>query len=222
MRWCKILYGVRSTFGSNLARRDFTVIRLQQEPFLMCANSRCFVAALTLGVAFLLSACSDGPTGLEPGEVVPQGKLLKPVQYRVNSAPLLRVVEREEALEEDERESDFIGRAGGRIELDDAGLTIYFPRGAVPFRTLITVVAPAGNLLGYEFHPHGLVFQKPVFVIQDLEDINIPRKKSLVAAYFEGRLGASVIGAEILSFKKYGDRLVFKIEHFSGYVIATD
>ncbi len=195
----------------------------------MCANSRCFVAALALGVAFLFSACSDLGTGLEPVEAVPQEKLLKNVRYEfTNSSPLLLVLEREEALEEAERESAFIGPKGGEIELDEAGLTIYFPRGAVPFRTKITVVAPAGNLIAYEFHPHGLVFQKPVTVIQELEgddddeEEDASLKGSLVAAYFEGVLGATVFATELRPAKLYEEFLVFTIEHFSGYVIATD
>ena len=198
----------------------------------MCANARFFVTTLTLGVALLLGACADLPTGPAPVEVVPvevapQGKLLEHVEYeQVNFAPQLLVLEREEALEEVEEESDFIGPEGGEIELDDAGLTIYFPRGALLSRTKITVVAPAGKLVGYDFYPHGLVFQKSVWVIQDLDDTNVSlgssQGQSFVAAYHEGELSASVIGKELRPLWNYGPILVFTIKHFSGYVVATD
>ncbi len=188
----------------------------------MCPNSRCFVAVLTLGVAFLVGACSDLPTG-PPLEVVPQEKLLEHVLYhRVDFAPLLVVLEREEALEEVEQKSDFIGPEGGVIELDEAGLTVFFPKGALLFPIEITVVAHAGKLVGYEFYPHGLVFQKPVFVSQDLEGIDTDLDGPLVAAYHEGELSASVIGKELRPVTEYEDFLVFTIAHFSGYVIATD
>lgn len=193
----------------------------------MRANSRCLPRALILAVAALVSACADLPTGPEPLEVVPKDGLLEHVEdvlHVIGTPSPVVVVHWKKALKKDESASAFIGDKGGKIHLKKAGLTVYFPRGAVRHRTKITIVVPAGKLVGYEFLPHGLVFHEPVTVTQDLRKVK-GSFLALIAAFHEGKLGPSVIAKERGKVKKkgrFGDLGVFAIQHFSGYVIATD
>jgi hypothetical protein len=144
----------------------------------------------------------------------------------VDAASTVEVLERAAPLAEDEVVSMPIGADGGLIRLPAAGLWVVFPPGAVQSPTTITVVAPAGSLLGYRFFPEGLTFQQPVAVIQDLLGTDVlslggALSGDLVAAYFHGELTPTVEALELLPLSLFGRLGVFAIEHFSGYVIGT-
>lgn len=152
---------------------------------------------------------------LEDGE-----SLLSPV-------PVLR---RSEALDEEESVSKTVTSEGAVIELEDAGLRLYIPPDAVSEPTLITIVAPKGDLVGYHFSPHGLHFDRPAVLVQELEDTeadDFPEVlQELVGAYFEGDLLSEIDPLELLNVQVFEDDdedvAAFPIHHFSGYVIATN
>jgi hypothetical protein len=124
-----------------------------------------------------------------------------------------------------------IGRDGGVITLPAVGLTVYFPAGAVRTPTTITVSAIQGSAVAYEFQPHGIQFQKPVWVVQDFSRTeladNLRLLRDLEGGYFpsadliDGPNGT----AQIQEFRPIhlfdGNRVGFTVEHFSGYAFTS-
>ncbi|MGE0158162.1 MAG: hypothetical protein AB7T31_02050 [Gemmatimonadales bacterium] len=193
--------------------------------------------ALLLGAFTLISACSDLPTAPEVEPLAPTygllGDLVGVVRGTVDgvvqtvATVLSPVLNREDPLRRDEVVSETIGRWGGTIVLPRAGLTVTVPPGALDRPTRITVKAPAGDLLGYEFAPHGLQFDRPVILTQEVSRTAAAR--GLEVVYFDGDLQPTVGVLEVLPVATFRDRAVFAIEHFSGYafrqrgyVVATD
>lgn len=179
----------------------------------------------------LLSSEEDGEDGdgllLEDEEAEEEQEDLEDGESLLSPVPVLR---RSEALDEDESVSATVTSEGAVIELEDAGLRLYIPPDAVNERTLITVVAPKGDLVGYHFSPHGLQFDRPAVLLQELEDTDaadFPEVlQELVGAYFEGDLLSEIAPLELLNVQVFEDDdedvAAFHIQHFSGYVIATN
>jgi hypothetical protein len=192
--------------------------------------------AVVLGALVFAAGCSDLPTAPEP-EFAPShglvGDLVGVLGRTVDTTldvvvgVLSPVLNRSEPLRRDEVVSATIGRNGGTIRLPRAGLTVTIPRGALSSNTRITVTAPAGDLMGYEFAPHGLQFEKPVTLTQE-----ITRREAangLEGIYFEGELQPTVTVLEVKPVTVSRDHAIFRIDHFSGYglrrrgyVVATD
>ncbi|HET9948690.1 MAG TPA: hypothetical protein VFQ22_07200 [Longimicrobiales bacterium] len=218
-------------------------------------RARSIFAALFMGATLFVVGCSDLPTAPEvPQEelsVEPQqgllgnlvGGLVNVVGGTVNvldntidtvvdvvEGILSPVLTREDPLSRDEVASQWIGPWGGVIRLPRAGLTVTVPPGALDRYTKITVRAPAGDLFGYEFLPHGLHFDRPIVAVQEVT--RSEASGGLEAIYFEGDIEPEVMALEVLPVATIGDRAFFRIEHFSwyafrrtgrdGYVIATN
>jgi hypothetical protein len=126
-----------------------------------------------------------------------------------------------------------IGRDGGTLVLKDEGLRVEIPRGALPLdrgeRSIeITVTALPGASVAYEFEPHGLVFRKPIRIVQDLRGTDLEADDVLAGlargAYFEG--GVTDGFADLLEIRPTEvdlkhKKLHFSVEHFSGYLVAV-
>lgn len=124
-----------------------------------------------------------------------------------------------------------VSPAGGVVECAEAGLLLLFPPGALRETTEISVHIPRGDLVGYEFAPHGLRFETDVALIQDLDGTEADEDSSLlddlVGAYVE-EIDDVVTPLELLAAKLLGgwwrkdpEAVRLEIEHFSGYVCAT-
>ena len=181
---------------------------------------------LALGALLLAAGCADAPTtpqyeadAVEPDFGLLDGDLLDDVLARAGQE--VQVLERSVPLEEDEVVTRTIGGTGGVIRLPRSGLTVFVPWGAVREPTEITVTAPAGNLVGYHFEPHGLEFRRPVTLAQDMTLADLLSGERLTAAYFMGPLEPTVTALESLPLWLLRTLGVFRIDHFSGYVIAT-
>lgn len=181
---------------------------------------------LAIGVVLAVSGC-DTPTDPRPDAVEPELGLLGTVTGLLGSDQPVRVLERTEPLGGDIRVTRTIGPSGGTIRIPEAGLTVIVPRRALRQDTEITVTAPAGELVGYHFAPHGLRFDRSVTIRQDLSKTEASLLTNLLGglkgAYFMGDLKPRVLALELLDLNLI-DRLLaqFRIDHFSGYVIATD
>lgn len=186
---------------------------------------RHFVTALLAGASILLAGCADAPTAPQLDDTQESYGLLGDLVggvLRGGGSSSATVLERRVPLARDEVVTERIGRWGGVIRLPRAGLTVYFPYGALRDHTTITVTAPAGNLVGYHFEPHGLEFGRPVTVAQDLLSTEGLGLSGLSAVYFEGELEPQVSVLERLPLLVLRILGIFTIEHFSGYVIATN
>jgi hypothetical protein len=188
---------------------------------------RIFAGAFVLCLALLVAGCTDLPTAptapAEPVEDPSYGLLgLGGLLGSGGGGDgLVTVLERRVPLATAEVVTRTIGRAGGIIRLPEAGLTVVIPLWALSSNTEITVTAPAGNLVGYHFAPHGLRFRRPVTVMQDLDLRQLLSLNTLSAHYFDGELEPKVTSLERLTLWLLRTLGIFRIEHFSGYVIAT-
>lgn len=186
---------------------------------------RHLIASLTLAVTLFIAGCSDLPTAptveVEDPSYLLQG-VIGSLGLQNDQSEEVTVLERSRPLDQDEVQSRWIGPRGGVIYLREAGLTVQFPPEAVDRWTRVTVTAPEGDLVGYHFAPHGLEFDRPVVVIQDMLKTEGLGLGGLSAVYFDGDLGSTVSPLERLSLEILGSLGVFRVEHFSGYVIATN
>lgn len=186
---------------------------------------RSLTGALVVGAFLLLAGCTDVPTAPsepfdEPSYGLLGDGLLSGLDDLVGED--VTVLERSSPLASDEVVTRMIGYFGGTIRLPEAGLTVTVPFGALRARTEITVTAPAGDLVGYHFEPHGLEFRRPVTVSQDMTLTDLLTVEELTAVYFEGELEPTVTALEVLPLWLLRSLGVFQIDHFSGYVIATN
>jgi hypothetical protein len=178
---------------------------------------------LITAAAFTL-ACGDTPTApvVEPSAPPPGSSVLHPAEGNQ-----VDVLHRLTPLAEDVVVTRTIGLFGGLIHLPGTGFVVFVPPFAVSTATTITVVAPAGDLVGYHFLPEGLVFRAPLFAAQNLLLTDAPaallQGSHLVAAYVQGDEFTPVMDAlELLPLDVSGALGTFSIHHFSGYVVATD
>jgi hypothetical protein len=189
---------------------------------------RKITAILMLGCLALITSCTDATNLTAPQVNEPSQGLLGGTLGLLGLGPV-HVLHRTTTLAQDEVVTKVISPWGGVIRLPEAGLTVYFPRGAVDHPTSITVDAPAGDLVGYYFGPEGLHFRRALTAVQDLSNTDAGLLQrilgtSLEAAYFKGTLKPTVDALEILNLNLLGllHRADFHIQHFSGYVIATN
>jgi hypothetical protein len=109
------------------------------------------------------------------------------------------------------------------------GLHIRFPQGAVDSATTITVTAPEGPFVAYDFEPHGLHFGASVWLTQDLSQAVVPRDSALAGAYYGTGIpdidpvtgAVTVLEYEPTSLVANGAAARLEITHFSGYVVAS-
>ena len=128
---------------------------------------RSLMGAAVVGVFLFFAGCTDAPTTPPVQVDEPDFGILGSIDDAASSLLDLTgqdvaVLERSRPLDSDEVVSETIGYGGGIIRLPESGLTVFVPWGAVRAPTRITVTAPAGDLVGYHFEPHGLEFRRPV------------------------------------------------------------
>lgn len=184
---------------------------------------RVVATALLLCASFVITGC-ESPTAPQP-EVQESFGLLDTLDGLLDGSSeegTAQVLERAVPLASDEVVTRTIGRWGGVIVLPESGLSLLFPYGAVRSDTRITVTAPAGGLVGYHMEPHGLEFRRPVTVVQNMLKTKGLHLDGLSAVYFEGDLEPEVSILERLPLMILRVLGIFTIEHFSGYVIATN
>jgi len=181
---------------------------------------RTFFRALIVCASTALAACSDVPTAPTDALAPSNGLVSDLLGGRRNQPDSAVVIRRRVPLAEDEVVSQWVGRLGGIIRLPQAGLTVVVPIGAVERPTRITVTAPAGDLVGYDFQPHGLQFQRPLTITQDLLSTEGLGLLDLQAVYFEGELAPSVKALERLPVWLLNTLGLYRVEHFSGYAMA--
>jgi hypothetical protein len=175
-------------------------------------------SAAAVSAALALAACrGDGP--LTPSDL-PSGV-----------AGTADVLARRRPLSRDVVASATIGRAGGTLALEEAGLTLTVPPGAVRLPTTFTITALAGDLVAYEFGPHGWIFHKPLRVTQRLQGIDhgaLQGPLALSAAYFPDRerldfwrRKAGVDEVLPVDVDAGRGRVSFSVRHFSGYLVSS-
>lgn len=145
-------------------------------------------------------------------------------------AQQVRVLGRRFPLARDVERSATIGWAGGTIVIPEAGAAFVVPSGALAQSTKITVRAVAGNSVAYEFEPHGLTFAVAPLIRQDLlmTDWLQLKRPVLHGGYFTDRSaldplrGVANVQELIPTRSTLDNFLLFRIWHFSGYLVSSN
>ena len=197
---------------------------------------RC-VHATALVVVVGLSACVDQPVPFEPEVASPE---VSGPFFNHQPAPGFSVLRWAEPLESSVSITRTVGRRGGEIELDEVGLVLKIPRGALAARTSITVTALAGDAVAFTFSPHGLVFLEPSTIRLDVEGTTTGEAfghfleslesdddddgplllDAFLGVYCVGDLSNGAEPLETLQTFLEDDQVSFRIGHFSGYALA--
>jgi hypothetical protein len=185
--------------------------------------------------ALLGASCSDSSTAPRPAAT---SELDRVVTTTAAHTYIARgeIVKRTGNLHEDITATAAITPDGGSLSLPEAGLVLVFPRGAVSQTVQVTATALKGKRLVYDFQPHGLVFNTPIDVAQQLRgtELNATRaqKKRLdVWAGYLSRGTADILIDGSANFSETFDAsyhgtgsetlAVFMTTHFSGYAMAS-
>jgi hypothetical protein len=127
-----------------------------------------------------------------------------------------------------------IGKAGGELRIDAAGVRVVFPAGALRTSVTITMTAVAGSLVAYDFQPHGTQFYQPVMIQQDVATTSAAAEtqpRLMYGGYYGTSLDSSFVDASRTKIKVLQTQLGYLdvgkkqikifVGHFSGYALAT-
>jgi hypothetical protein len=123
--------------------------------------------------------------------------------------------------------SAVMGPLGGTLSLPSAGLLVVVPPLALSSRQTITVTAVAGSNVAYEFAPHGLKFNVPLVVTQNLAvtqagNNGLVSPLSLFAGYFpDSTKPTSITESLNVNVNLLNQLATFSVWHFSGYILAS-
>lgn len=78
-------------------------------------------------------------------------------------------------MQAEERVSAVVGPDGASLALPGSDFEMIIPAGALSDSTLITVTSKGGVHVAYDMQPHGLVFLKPVTIVQQLRNTALYR-----------------------------------------------
>lgn len=127
--------------------------------------------------------------------------------------------------------SKVIGAAGGTLTAA-GGLTLTVPKGAVSKNTTFTVTRLAGNVVAYDFAPHGVSFALPLQITQSTAGTNF--STYALSAFVRGgyfkenslldQLAGTALISEFRPATVAQDRstVKFTVNHFSGYMVSMD
>ena len=129
---------------------------------------RMFSCVIPLAVAIVigLSACADQPSPFDLEVAGPQ--VFAPF-FSKQPAEGFTVLRRTKPLSRSVSVTETVGAKGGKIKLKAAGVTLEIPAGALSANTTISITAPAGNAVAFQFSPHGLQFGTPASIRLDVK-----------------------------------------------------
>lgn len=189
------------------------------------------VAAMMLVV---LAACSDDVLPTAPSPAAPSAPDASFLSDLLQGFAL----ERNEALTARQFDEASIGRDGGVLRLNKAGLIVTFPAGALATKTRVSVEALPGTRIAYTFQPHGLTFRVPIVLAQNLRNTNANNNPIVLATLAGAYTPYDVAEIEKNGFgffsqlfdlhltgvpwsSRYPLTGIFTTTHFSGYALAS-
>lgn len=189
------------------------------------------LATVLVGTAAIgvITACSSdrltGPAPVAPASAGLIGNVLDLVKGILTPVTgLLRT----SSLSSSITRSITVNKNGGELIIPETGLTLTIPKNAVSSTVTIKVTAVAGNMIAYNFEPHGIKFATPITFSQDLSKtaFNGKNPKNLQGGYFKvleqlNLLRGLGLVDEQLPARVSNNRVSFDISHFSGYMVST-
>ena len=184
-----------------------------------------------LSGAVLVAACGESPTGAEGPPPQPTLNAF----FSTAPGPGMDVLGRTKTLEEDQSETKLVKNHSGEwLDVGNAGIKVYIPPGALgddpDLEMEITLFAPAGDRVVWEFAPHGLQFSEPleIWIKTDdteasfLKDQNTPSGllDDFLGVYWKPGIGGNEVLETFPVYYDDGAYLIFETDHFSGYAIA--
>ncbi|HEV8446808.1 MAG TPA: hypothetical protein VGQ44_08305 [Gemmatimonadaceae bacterium] len=185
-------------------------------------------------VAVVAAACvstdiptaPSGPAGSVPTEATEANASLTSLLGLANPIQVTPL-QRTTPLANSVSTSATIGPLGGALALPSAGLLVVVPPLALSSKQTITVTAVAGSNVEYEFAPHGLKFNLPLVVTQNLGLTQASRNGlvnplSLFAGYFPDSTKPTSITEQLnVNVDLLNSVATFTVWHFSGYILAS-
>jgi hypothetical protein len=183
------------------------------------------LAGLALAALTGLAACADAPTAPRTALAPGAAPSLEVVSPEVVATGLLRDVPTAQPIV-----TEFTATSGGGSYRIPGGLRIDVPGGLFKTPQTIRVTTLPGQMVAYEFQPHGLVFRKALRMRQDLRGTNWSRvdRRQFEIGYFAdpSAIYATQNKALIKEFLRAtvdtrGQHVDFDVFHFSGYMVST-
>lgn len=115
-----------------------------------------------------------------------------------------------------EGEVAIIGPDGGTLHIGEHELVI--PEGALTREELIVAEAPTSSLVGVEFSPEGLMFERPAELTLSYERCDIPVDAGLRLAYLGS--GNRILELPLSHDHRDFSEVIGEINHFSRYAVA--
>lgn len=185
----------------------------------VCRKSR-FLCALTLGLAFAVTACSDAVTRPPDGGIntppdtntVPGDTTTPPASPQLIQCPTTQTA----------TSSGLISVLGGVITA--AGTSISLPAGSVLAVTLIKVTVPASTYMEVDITANDLasfIFQRAVTITIDYSrcPTNVTAGKTLTVWHINPQTKALLTNMGGVN-DAAARRITFTTDHLSGYAIA--
>ena len=188
------------------------------------AMTRVAGSLAVVALAATVGCSNDGATA----PASPLSEIRKEV---VDPAIVSPVLQRKKAIRVNRTNHFRIDQNGGWYSIPEAGLYVFVPANAVSRPMTISAKALTGDLMAYEFGPHGTKFDVPLEMYQDLGLAHISAHTDLskfeVGYFADGntldyRTDKVAVNEFIPTGIVFEGRAVrFEVSHFSGYVIAT-
>jgi len=136
----------------------------------------------------------------------------------------------------EQRVSAVVGPEGGLFSLPGSDFTMSIPEGALTTPTLISVTSKGGPHVAYDMQPHGLVFLKPVTVVQQLRNTasyGTPELDGIRSAYLsdgneeiqpDDSASPSELSAGETIYSSSGgaaETHLWYLHHFSRYILIS-
>ena len=122
-----------------------------------------------------------------------------------------------------------IGPSGGSLSIPN-GIKVTVPSGAVASSVTFSVTRLGGNIVAYDFQPHGMLFAAPLTIQQPTLGTNLFKwdpTTNIQGAYFPlvNTLDQSAGTALVTEFEPTlvsADKawITFQVRHFSGYMVS--
>ena len=188
---------------------------------------------MTLGAALaalLTAACADAPTA--PAAARGPASLAYVAAPTPTNGTALGVARTTALPQAVSASATITRRSGGTLALPGTGLRVVVPANAIAEDQLtITVTAPAGRAVAYEFGPHGTRFSAPLTVEQDYRGLAVSGSTDLGALYvgyfatpeaFDAATGTATVSEEIpVRIDAKRSTASFQVWHFSGYMLSS-